>query len=100
MVNLSQAQQMVYRHLLVSQDRTTLDAIMTEAQKQDGGAGGRGGGGGGGGGQFSSPVSGASEGGGNGGGDAASTKKRMNDTDYRPLMKLLLQLRSVSIRGV
>lgn len=79
---------MVYRHLLVNQERTTLDAIMAEADKD----GEKGGGGGG----RSSPLSAASAGdGGNGGGGDTAKKKKMNDTDYRKLMNLLLQLRSV-----
>lgn len=100
MVRLSPAQQLLYRHLLVNQDRTTLDAIMTEAQKHDGAAGRGGGGKGGSRSSFPIPaVSGAAEGGGTGEGDAAKTKK-MNDTDYRKLMNLLLQLRSVLVTGM
>lgn len=92
LVKLSPAQHMVYRHLLVNQERTTLDAIMAEAGKQsrdDGGAGSERS-------RSASPApssgGGVSSGkGGNGGGEGG--KAKMKDNDYRKLMNLLLQLR-------
>lgn len=92
LVKLSPAQHMVYRHLLVNQERRTLEAIMAEAGKyareEAKGAGGDS--------RSTSPTPSASGSssmkGGNGVADGAKTKK-MNDTDYRKLMNLLLQLR-------
>ncbi|CAM9417402.1 unnamed protein product, partial [Choristocarpus tenellus] len=90
LVKLSETQHLIYKHLLVTQESTTLDAIMAEANgaNGEGGGGGGGEGGGGKGGGRGSPegVGGVGEG---------CVEKKMNDTDYRKLMNLLLQLRKV-----
>ena len=111
LVKLSPVQHNIYKHLLINQDRTTLDAIMAEARKHDmqanlrhgcqehsgqpatlgvqqqyGASTARG--------RVSSNMGGGREREGQGGAVAvAAMTKRANDTDYRKLMNLLLQLR-------
>lgn len=88
LVKLSQAQHLVYRHLLVNQEQTTLDAIMQEADKHAGAGTSR----------SASPVPPLTSGLPQGGADVEEgpgKTKTMNDSDYRKLMNLLLQLRCV-----
>lgn len=99
-VKLSPAQHMVYKHLLVNQDRPTLDAIMAEAQRyghvaKDGNS------------RFSSRSDGVHDGGSirmagrfssaegclMRGGEATGKSLDANDMDYRKLMNMLLRLR-------
>ncbi|CAN0115394.1 unnamed protein product, partial [Discosporangium mesarthrocarpum] len=92
LVKLTEAQHLVYKHLLVTQESTTLDAIMSESSSNSGGGGG-GGNGGAGGGVSSGRASPGGDGDGRGGAGGVDKEKKMNDSDYRKLMNLLLQLR-------
>lgn len=96
LVKLTPAQHLVYRHLLVIQDRKLADAIRAEGQKHDGVGAIRGGGGG-----PMSPgraVAGESCGGdanGEGGGDEIAAVAKREDVHYQKLMTLLVHLRWV-----
>lgn len=97
MVKLTPAQHLVYRHLLVIQDRKLADAIRVEGQKHDGVGAVRGGDGG-----PMSPgraVAGESCGGdanGEGGEDeVAAVVAKRDDVHYQKLMTLLVHLRWV-----
>lgn len=95
LVKLSTAQHMIYRHLLVNQGKATLESIMAEAGKFAADGGGDGGGADGNRSVSPAPSAGAVSSSGassNGAGDGTKAKK-MNDSDYRKLMNLLLQLR-------
>lgn len=99
-VKLSPAQHMVYKNLLVNQDRPTLDAIMAEAQRyghvvkdgngrflprgdgvHDGGSSRMAG-------KFSSGEGGLMR-----GGEATGKGLNVNDMDCRKLMSMVLRLR-------
>ena len=88
LVKLSEAQHLVYRHLLVNQERTTLDAIMQEAEKLSSTAGANGGGG-----RSVSPTPSSASASSGKEKENGGKPKTMNDSDHRKLMNLLLQLR-------
>lgn len=99
LVKLTRAQHLVYRHLLVIQDRKLADAIRVEGQKHDGVGAVRGGDGG-----PMSPsraVAGESCGGGRGdangecGEDEMAAVSKREDEHYQKLMTLLVHLRWV-----